>query len=163
MGATIRSGERGANLDSQSGSNQEVVSVAEPDENEIKEKKENEMKECSDECRSKFRFQLFGKCYLKNENDEVDAKPSSQSWIVKMMINMNEGERMGYLLNFVAIGVFMFSMKVSSSPSEMKSGYPQKNVQKDVENMIGVCASLYENKKMDALMNMMFRALSRQA
>ena len=65
MGATIRSGERGANLDSQSGSNQEVVSVAEPDENEIKEKKENEMKECSDECRSKFRFQLFGKFYLK--------------------------------------------------------------------------------------------------
>ena len=71
MGATIRSGERGANLDSQSGSNQEVVSVAEPDENEIKEKKENEMKECSDECRSKFRFQLFGKCYLKNENDSA--------------------------------------------------------------------------------------------
>ena len=37
MGATIRSGERGANLDSQSGSNQEVVSDAELDENEIKE------------------------------------------------------------------------------------------------------------------------------
>ena len=89
MGATIRSGERGANLDSQSGSNQEVVSVAEPDGNEMKEieklkkenerlkknvkklkkalvkKKANEMKECSDECRSKFRFQLFGKFYLK--------------------------------------------------------------------------------------------------
>ena len=29
------------------------------------------MKECSDECRSKFRFQLFGKCYLKNENDSA--------------------------------------------------------------------------------------------
>ena len=102
MGATIRSGERGANLDSQSGSNQEVVSDAELDENEIKEIrkrlrkdlnesrgnlinqmfgkrynleskkiKENEMKECSDECRSKFRFQLFGKCYLKNENDSA--------------------------------------------------------------------------------------------
>ena len=75
LGGNQQPGERGANLDSQSGSNQEVVSVAEPDENEIKEKKENEMKECSDECRSKFRFQLFGKCYLKkNENDEVDAR-----------------------------------------------------------------------------------------
>ena len=39
------------------------------------------------------------------------------------------------------------SMKVSSHPSEMKSEYPQKNVQKDVENVIGVCANLYENKR----------------
>ena len=39
------------------------------------------------------------------------------------------------------------TMKVSSSSSEMKSKYPQKNVQEDVKNMIVVCASPYENKR----------------
>ena len=35
-------------------------------------------------------------------------------------------------------------MKVSSSSSEMKSEYPEENVQKDVKKMTGVCASLYK-------------------
>ena len=37
-------------------------------------------------------------------------------------------------------------MEVSSSSSEMKSEYPEENVQ-NMKNMIGVCASSYENKK----------------
>ena len=61
MGATIRSGERGANLDSQSGSNQEVVSVAELDQNEIKERINERIKEMRKRLRKKTESTKFDK------------------------------------------------------------------------------------------------------
>ena len=43
------------------------------------------------------------------------------------------------------------TMKVSSSSSEMKSKYPQKNVQEDVKNIIVVCASSYLQKRNECI------------